>query len=31
MELGDRFGPIPIAAPARMDFWRRFFETQQAW
>ena len=31
MELGDQFGPIPVASPARLDFWKRFFQTQEAW
>ena len=31
MELGDHFGPIPVASAEKIDFWRRFFATQQAW
>jgi carboxylesterase type B len=31
MEVGDGFGPIPVAEPSRLDFWKRFFHTQQAW
>lgn len=31
MELGDHFGPIPIASPAKIAFWERFFATQKAW
>jgi para-nitrobenzyl esterase len=31
MEVGDRFGPIPVASPERIDFWKRFFATQDAW
>ncbi|WP_435136270.1 carboxylesterase/lipase family protein [Actinacidiphila sp. bgisy144] len=31
MELGTHFAPVPIADPARLDFWRRFFATQQPW
>jgi para-nitrobenzyl esterase len=31
MELGDRFGPLPIAQRARFEFWRKFFRTQAAW
>ena len=31
MELGDHFGPIPVATPARRQFWDRFFKTQPAW
>ncbi len=31
MEIGARFGPIPIADPARFDFWKRCFRAQQPW
>ncbi|MBQ0830643.1 carboxylesterase/lipase family protein [Streptomyces tagetis] len=31
MELGNAFAPIPLADPPRLDFWQRFFLTQQAW
>jgi para-nitrobenzyl esterase len=32
MELGDHFGPVPIASShARFEFWRHFFATQTAW
>jgi len=31
MELGDHFGPIPIATPAHVAFWKRFFQTQRPW
>jgi carboxylesterase type B len=31
MELGDGFGPIPVADPARLKFWKRFFGTEEAW
>jgi para-nitrobenzyl esterase len=31
MELGDRFGPIPVADGARLAFWQQFFLTQAAW
>jgi carboxylesterase type B len=31
MELGGRFGPIPLAEPVRLGFWKRFFDTQRAW
>jgi para-nitrobenzyl esterase len=31
MELGDAFRPIPIAAPEKLDFWRRFFASQDQW
>jgi para-nitrobenzyl esterase len=28
MELGDRFQPIPLADKTKIDFWKRFYETQ---
>jgi para-nitrobenzyl esterase len=32
MEVGDGFGPIAIASSAeRLDFWQRYFATQDAW
>ena len=31
MEIGDRFGPIPVASEPRLAFWKRFFQTQEAW
>jgi para-nitrobenzyl esterase len=31
MEVGDHFGPIQVADAARLDFWKRFFATQDAW
>ncbi|MDF7775294.1 carboxylesterase family protein [Sphingomonas sp. AOB5] len=31
MEVGDRFAPIAIASPEKLDFWQRFFATQDAW
>jgi carboxylesterase type B len=31
MELGDHFRAIPVASPEKLDFWRRFFMTQNAW
>jgi para-nitrobenzyl esterase len=30
MELGDQFKSIPLADPAKVDFWKRFYETQPA-
>jgi para-nitrobenzyl esterase len=31
MELGDHFRPIAVAStPERLDFWKRFFQTQKA-
>jgi para-nitrobenzyl esterase len=31
MAVGDQWGPIPVASPAKIDFWKRFFATQTAW
>ena len=31
MELGDHFGPIPVASPDKIAFWERFLATQKAW
>jgi para-nitrobenzyl esterase len=31
MEIGGHFAPIPIATPAHVAFWERFFKTQPAW
>ncbi|WP_435175568.1 carboxylesterase/lipase family protein [Actinacidiphila sp. bgisy145] len=31
MEVGERFGPLPVAPPAKLDFWRRYFDSQQLW
>jgi len=31
MEIGNHFGPIPVASPPRLAFWKRFFQTQKAW
>lgn len=31
MEFGDRFAPIPVADPAKLDLVKRFFLTQDAW
>ena len=30
MELGDRFQAIPLADKAKVDFWKRFYQTQPA-
>ncbi len=30
MELGGHYGPIPLADPVKLDFWRRFYATQPA-
>jgi para-nitrobenzyl esterase len=31
MRLGDEFGAVTITDPAKLDFWKRFFKTQDAW
>jgi len=31
MEIGDHFGPIPVASPERIVFWKRFFASQTPW
>jgi para-nitrobenzyl esterase len=31
MELGDHYGPIPVASEPRLEFWKSFFRTQPAW
>jgi carboxylesterase type B len=32
MQLGAKWQPVPVAAsPAKIDFWRRFYQTQTAW
>ena len=31
MELGDHFGPIPVASADKVAFWKKFFATQQPW
>ncbi len=31
MAVGDEWNPIPVASPEKIDFWKRFFATQQAW
>jgi len=31
MEVGGKFGPIPVAEPAKLNFWMQFFGTQDAW
>ena len=31
MELGGKFEPIPVADSATVDFFKRFFSTQDAW
>lgn len=31
MQLGEGWTPIPVASPEQLDFWKRFFQTQDAW
>jgi carboxylesterase type B len=31
MQLGAGWGPMPVAEPAKIDFWKRFFQTHDAW
>jgi para-nitrobenzyl esterase len=31
MELGEHFSPLAVADGSRLEFWRRYFQTQQAW
>jgi para-nitrobenzyl esterase len=31
MEIGDHFEPIPVTSRVKLDFWKRFFQTQEAW
>jgi para-nitrobenzyl esterase len=31
MELGEHFGPIPIATAEHLALWKKFFATQKAW
>lgn len=31
MQLGEGWAPIPVASPEKLDFWKRFFQTQDAW
>jgi para-nitrobenzyl esterase len=32
MEIGEHFAPMPIASsPARLEFWKKFFQSQPAW
>jgi para-nitrobenzyl esterase len=31
MTVGDRWGPMPVADPQRLAFWRRYFAEQTAW
>lgn len=31
MQVGDGWGPMPLAEPAKLDFWKRFYASQKAW
>lgn len=31
MEVGEHYGPIRVAPARRLDFWKRYFATQDAW
>lgn len=31
MQVGADFAPMTVAEPAKLDFWKRFFETQDPW
>jgi hypothetical protein len=31
MELGDNSAPIPVASQTELKFWKRFFQTWEAW
>jgi carboxylesterase type B len=31
MQVGDGWGPMPLAEPAKLDFWKRFYQSQKAW
>ncbi|MFJ9541415.1 carboxylesterase/lipase family protein [Streptomyces sp. NPDC101225] len=31
MEVGEHYGPMRVATRAKVDFWRRYFATQDAW
>lgn len=31
MQVGDDFGPMPVTTPDKLDFWERYFATQDAW
>lgn len=31
MEVGESYGPMRVAPPAKVDFWKRYFATQDAW
>jgi para-nitrobenzyl esterase len=31
MQLGNGWGPMPVAEPAKLEFWKQFFQAQDAW
>ncbi|MFF1921700.1 carboxylesterase/lipase family protein [Streptomyces sp. NPDC058221] len=31
MEVGEHYGPMPVASPEKLRFWKRYFATQDAW
>lgn len=31
MDLGTQFASVDVSSPRKLDFWRRFFDTQVAW
>ncbi|MER6082835.1 carboxylesterase family protein [Streptomyces sp. NPDC001833] len=31
MEIGENYGPMRVASPRKLDFWRRYFATQVPW
>lgn len=31
MEVGEHYGPIQVASPEKLGFWKRYFATQDAW
>jgi carboxylesterase type B len=31
MEVGEHYGPMPVASPEKLGFWKRYFATQDAW
>ena len=31
MEVGEHYGPTRVASSEKLDFWKRYFATQDAW
>ncbi|KOU69133.1 carboxylesterase [Streptomyces sp. MMG1533] len=31
MEVGEHYGPMRVASAEKVDFWKRYFATQEAW